>query len=473
MNAKKLFTYACITQQYKLPPISEWLAALLFILLPNLILWPIAASLGMGRPIINLDYLLPAVLITLPWRGVKIISGLSFALFMLADIAMMTMQIFPFMDLGAVIYLAPFLVKAPIQYQIMAIGTLLIMVVVPLIWAKWSYKQHKIVVWVIAMMILLIGRNTTDFMYREFQYERFGKNNYFYAHSQIQLWREENNNDFMEQMRNEPKLKPLHFQAASNQLNKPYSNKILFIVAESWGYAREESVQQAILQKIYDHQDKLNFIKRGYFNFSGSTVQGEMRELCYLEIFGGYALHKTPSEQFTQCWPNLLKKEGYYTVAMHGASGQMYDRDSWYRKAGFDHTIFAENLMDRPACRAFNGACDYALYKEVQKAFTKHPNKVLFYWLTLTSHYPYPESDMVNPRLDCDKYNLIHGEICNNLRLEAQFFDGLAELIDKPEMKGVEVIIVGDHMPPIFGDVPLYKNLRWADVGWVHFKIKE
>ena len=67
---------------------------------------------------------------------------------------------------------------------------------------------------------------------------------------------------------------------------------------------------------------------------------------------------------------------------------------------------------------------------------------------------------------------LSKGDICNNMRLETQFFDDLAELIQQPEMKGVEVVVVGDHMPPIMGDVPLYKNLRWQEVSWLHFKVK-
>ena len=62
--------------------------------------------------------------------------------------------------------------------------------------------------------------------------------------------------------------------------------------------------------------------------------------------------------------------------------------------------------------------------------------------------------------------------LCRNFRLQAQFFDGLAELIQSPEMKGVEVFVVGDHAPPVL-DMKEHRQLnRKALVAWLHFKIK-
>ena len=65
------------------------------------------------------------------------------------------------------------------------------------------------------------------------------------------------------------------------------------------------------------------------------------------------------------------------------------------------------------------------------------------------------------------------GDICRNAKLETQFLDNLAKLVLRPEMKGVEVVIVGDHMPPLFGNEEIYPYLRWQDVSWLHFKVKD
>ena len=103
--------------------------------------------------------------------------------------------------------------------------------------------------------------------------------------------------------------------------------------------------------------------------------------------------------------------------------------------------------------------------------------KSFVYWMTLTSHFSYSRKDLHDARFNCQKLGVREGDICNNFSLQAQFFDELGELIKRPEMKGVEVIVVGDHMPPIVDmgkkfDIPLHKNIRWNDVSWVHFKVK-
>ena len=40
-------------------------------------------------------------------------------------------------------------------------------------------------------------------------------------------------------------------------------------------------------------------------------------------------------------------------------------------------------------------------------------------------------------------------ESCRNLKLQAQFFFHLAKVLKQPQMRGVDVIVVGDHTPAI------------------------
>ncbi|MBG8681344.1 hypothetical protein E4O59_01530 [Neisseria meningitidis] len=64
------------------------------------------------------------------------------------------------------------------------------------------------------------------------------------------------------------------------------------------------------------------------------------------------------------------------------------------------------------------------------------------------------------------------GEFCKGLSLHTQFFDQLADLIQRPEMKGTEVIIVGDHPPPVGNLNETFRYLKQGHVAWLHFKIK-
>ena len=57
--------------------------------------------------------------------------------------------------------------------------------------------------------------------------------------------------------------------------------------------------------------------------------------------------------------------------------------------------------------------------------------------------------------------------------MHAQFFDHLALLLQKPEMKGTQVIVVGDHPPPT---MILLEPMKYTDEGkvaWMSFKVKD
>ncbi len=132
---------------------------------------------------------------------------------------------------------------------------------------------------------------------------------------------------------------------------------------------------------------------------------------------------------------------------MHGAGSSLYDRFSWYPRAGFQEIKTAENLIGKnPAI--FGGVCDSELFGEVSAFFKTRQGTVLLddadqpRRLSRIRHF--------QPQAQCTEYGLpAETDLCCNFSLHTQFFDQLADLIQRPEMKGVEVIIVGDHPPPV------------------------
>ncbi|WP_144235358.1 sulfatase [Snodgrassella alvi] len=118
------------------------------------------------------------------------------------------------------------------------------------------------------------------------------------------------------------------------------------------------------------------------------------------------------------------------------------------------------------------GVCDTAIFADVKKMLLRKP-KTFVYWMTLTTHFPYAEQDIHNSRLDCQQYGLNQGsKSCRNNVLHAQFFDQLAQWVSDPQMKGVEVVIIGDHMPPMFDVAEQNTVYNEHTVSWLHFKIK-
>lgn len=486
--------------------------ALVFVLLPNVAFLLGAYLTGIARPLVNVDYFLVCLLWMLPHRLARWVGTVAFVLTTLIDAMMMAMQLFPFLDIATAMSLAPFLINAPTRYLVMTGLVVVYLALMPVLmmtlrqrWFAHRGSFVAVLVWVVIGGVAYVSLN--EYKYRpHIQAERFAQSDYFYIHSQYSRYRWVANSEFAEHFGKIPTTKPIdkayithHFGAVKSGITEPESrplvttanseatgdkgveigdvvrapsDKMLLIVAESWGVARNSNAQKDILAGIYRHRDKFEFVDTGYFSFSGATVEGELRELCQLDVEGGYNFARMDSTPFANCLPHRLNAQGYKTVGMHTGFSAIYERKHLYSYMGFGKAIFAEDYNHRKHCSPFNGICDSEMFDVVGQELAS-ADKVFLYWLSLTSHSPFAEKDMVNPRFNCEKYEIPKGDICNNFRLEAQFFDGLGELLTKPEMKGVEVIVVGDHMPPVIVRHALHPYLQWNDVSWVHFKIKE
>lgn len=469
-----------LKKDYKLPPFftqKEFVWFLILLIFPNLLFWFMAWHTNTSRPIINMDYLAVTLLLLLPYRPLRYLGVVLLIGAVLLDNLMMIVQIFPFMDVAAIQYFLPFITVAPKPYLI-GLGVLcLYLFILPFVMLKFSQKQNRFYAFAISLLLILIGLVIKD----DVKYAQFAgimaRDNYFLIHTQLQLYQDLQAEGFVQESAWETTFKPIEKTQdfASRHLIQPHSDKVLFIISESWGVPRTQQMQDDMLANIMQRQDKLEFFKSGYIDFAGATVQGEMRELCQMQI-KGFALSRSPDSAFSGCLPNQFKNMGYQTIALHGTSGKLYDRFSWYGKAGFKETIFGENLIGMRRCAAFSGVCDDELSsKVIPEKFRQHQNdKLFFYWLTLTSHQPYEPDDIQGgKRFDCHRYGMKpKGDICHNAQLQTQFLDSIAQLIDKPEMKGTEIIIVGDHMPPILDGEVIHPYLRWHAVNWLHLKIR-
>lgn len=512
MSSKKLPDW--LTHNYKIPkPNYRLLAwAVAFVLIPNLFFIIGAYFVGVSRPLINIDYFVACVLFVMPHRFFRLSAMLVFIFTMLLDVIMMAMQLFPFLDIFAAISLAPFLTNAPFRYMVLVGIAGIYIFSMPFLMRRLAQRFYSVKLgWLYVFFVSVVGWFAYD-KFNEIKYvnahgERFAQSDYFVIHSQYKRYRWVADSEFVEHFGKVPQMITIdipyishHFGVQKSGITEPesrplvtaenssqvtgdkgveigdvprnLSNKMLLIVAESWGVARDSNAQKDILAGVYAHRDKFEFLDTGYFGFSGATVEGELRELCQLDVEGGYGFKKLDSTPFKNCLPHRLNAQGYKTIGMHTGFSSIYERGFLYPNMGFKKTIFAEQYNNRKRCSPFNGICDSEMFDVLEQEFASS-DKIFFYWLTLTSHSPFSKKDITNPRFDCDKYAIPAGDICNNFRLQAQFFDGLGELLAKPEIKGVEVIVVGDHMPPIISRESIHPYIQWQDVSWIHFKIKE
>ena len=231
--------------------------------------------------------------------------------------------------------------------------------------------------------------------------------------------------------------------------------------------------QQEVFRRISEQQSHYDFFTIGEVHIDGATVQGEIRELCNKLLHNGHDTRHFTETDFSTCLPQVLSRQGYHTVALHGAGSSMYHRNSLYPKLGFQKTLFNEHMLGKKRCHSFKGTCDSEIFQLVADEFAGK-DKALVYWLTLTSHYPYDEKDIFSHRFDCAKFNIeTSASICRNIQMQTQFMDLLAELSTRPEMKGAEVLVVGDHMPSGFDGEDVFKTIKLHRSAFVHFKVKD
>lgn len=257
----------------------------------------------------------------------------------------------------------------------------------------------------------------------------------------------------------------------------PLPKKIFLILNESWGVMKDEKINNELIEDLITNPN-LEIIDSGKFKVVGATLDGELREMCQFSITN-YNIDSMNFKQkkeniFLSCLPNLLKKNGFSTAGFSSGSGSIYADATWHALAGIQENYFFENLSNPEMCHSFYGACDTELVPLI-KNFYQSQGRRFGFWLTLNTHYPYDLRDLKRNLLDCSKVGVNPiSEPCRNLKLQRQFFAILNELSNSPEMAGVEVIVVGDHAPPIFDLSQKEKEaIFWPDyVSYLHFRIK-
>lgn len=236
--------------------------------------------------------------------------------------------------------------------------------------------------------------------------------------------------------------------AASLMLGEqPRSPRILFIIAESWGRPHQPAVLEQQISALRSSAH-VHDLQVGSINAVGTTAAGELRELCG-RIPTRLNFQRMTPEAVGQCLPAKLAEQGYSTVSLHAAFGAMYRRQLWYPVLGFDESLFRETLpFTGTQCHSFPGYCDRDLSDVVLE--TMQRDKVFLYWLTLNSHIPYDRRDVATYRdgLCRSVFGMGYGDqLCNYQNLHVQFFEQLAKLVEDKSLRGVEVVVVGDHAP--------------------------
>lgn len=446
---------------------KDYLRILAMFVLINLLLFFVCQYYGLNRAVFNVDYLVLMVCFYYHNRLSAFLGFLLFFAICVIEILLLGLQIFPFVGFDDILYLSNFIFHGPVLYPIIVFGCFVVIisafylikrfVIDEISLSKQAWVKTIVCLFALFLIPLLgAGGKWID-----------SKTYFFIKNRSLSMVDITKDGKILEELKSDYASKPLLNQINNNQLQ---SDKILFIVSESWSETARTEQQQAILKEIYNKKDKFEFIEQGSFTAVGATVTGEVRELCQKRLMA-MDTKKVSANELKNCIPNLLKQQGYHTHSIYAGNQGLYSPEYWYPLAGLDNRYFAPDLPNGGECKYENGRCDVLLVDEVKELLLSS-EKSFVYWLTANTHVPYDDRIFIDG-FDCNAVGLETGTaVCNNYRLHYQFFTALAQMMDDPQLKGVEVYVVGDHPAPITDLSDGLKAFKGSDVAWLHFKIK-
>lgn|GEM_PF-2419825 len=229
---------------------------------------------------------------------------------------------------------------------------------------------------------------------------------------------------------------------------------IILIVVESLGEFATSELNDIQLAPIFTLKDHPGItIDSGNVKFEGSTVPGELRELCGIRLLTAHP--NTAVLPIHDCLPKKLDEAGYDTLAIHGFIGTMFSRNQWYPALGFDEVWFASEIdgliSDVDRCGiAFHGVCDVDIWKKIVALHSdKSQSKRFIYWLTLSAHLPV-ERPRQSDSFRCADYQALaqNNELCSLVMRHRQLFSEIAKNIKNGALQNSRIILVGDHAPP-------------------------
>lgn len=221
------------------------------------------------------------------------------------------------------------------------------------------------------------------------------------------------------------------------------SPQILSILFESYGIDKARpQINDYFVTKLRNTLPKRR-IDTFVEAYSGSTVNGELRELCSVKT-EGVMLDAVP--KMYPCIPEKLRKENYITVAFHNNKAGFYDRAQWYPNIGFSTFIDRTAMLNKgylPSPYAFGGISDRDMAKEIAEWLKIHP-RIFAHWITLDSHNPYNKA-LAPKVVNCRALQISDAMECHYVnQLESTFSAILFIAQAHPHLK---IIISGDHAP--------------------------
>jgi hypothetical protein len=216
--------------------------------------------------------------------------------------------------------------------------------------------------------------------------------------------------------------------------------KIVLMVVESW--AEEAASLDKVVVAL--QSDRVRVLDAGFTVYRGSTLSGELRELCSQYVLPSEGLKQRASQ--LDCAGEFLGGKGYRSVGLHGYERAFYARAAFWRRFGIEKDLFIDEFEGAKRCAGpFVGVCDADLVQRGVELLNREPGMNFVYLLTLTSHEPLDPSVL---KQHTNRFSAIKVAHPTQVVTRAAIAGMLDELERRVDRTCTLLYVVGDHQPP-------------------------
>ncbi|PFJ19471.1 phosphoglycerol transferase [Bacillus cereus] len=158
--------------------------------------------------------------------------------------------------------------------------------------------------------------------------------------------------------------------------------------------------------------------------------------------------------------PRALKKEGYYTSAIHSFGRTFFKRDDVYRVLGFD-TFNAQDTMENVEVEG-DYISDLSMSKEIIAELKKQKQPTFIHAVTMQNHFPFTagrfgENQVEISGLENEELKAELETYTEGLRLSDEALQYLIEQLDNLDRPTL-LVFFGDHLPSLGTNKSFYKE---------------
>ncbi|MEB9829728.1 LTA synthase family protein [Bacillus cereus] len=158
--------------------------------------------------------------------------------------------------------------------------------------------------------------------------------------------------------------------------------------------------------------------------------------------------------------PTALKKEGYYTSAIHSFGRTFFKRDDVYKVLGFDK-FNAEDTMENVDIDG-DYISDLAMSKEIIAELEKQKQPTFIHAVTMQNHFPFTEDRFGENLIEISglENEELKGELetyTEGLRRSDEALQYLIEQLDNLDRPTL-LVFFGDHLPSLGTNKSFYKE---------------